>query len=298
MSAARVDEMLATYVHRVAAELPIRMRSRVSLELASLLRQDLRASAEAAGRAPDEALALGVITAFGHPREVADRYLPEGAGGTSSLTLSAILGGVILLAAGTALLDRGTASGPAAFPLWWLGPAVVLFSLKNWLSQRRPDPHWASGGFDRVSRGSMIALVLAIAVSIILFGEGPHIFSWLTGGKPLAASLRFDSGFRSSRMPWLFGVWIGQAIMITVVAIRGSWSLRLQRIHLALGATIVALLAWYHAGGPVMAQPTSDATVKMGIAIIASFLLLDVAVRFYRNAGQVSGARLRAALNG
>ena len=73
------EDVLERYVREVAGRLPVRMRTDVSLELASLLRDDLRARAEAAGRPPDEGLATDVIEAYGDPRDVAARYNPRGA---------------------------------------------------------------------------------------------------------------------------------------------------------------------------------------------------------------------------
>src|SRR5262245_27457492 len=160
--AMRVEELLESYVREVAGQLPVRMRSDVSLELASLLREDLQARAEAAGRAPDEAMVVDVLKAFGPPREVATRYRPTPAlidpSETRNFLMTVIVGSAILVALSvpTAILTPAKHRDVGAALVWWTGLAAAYFVWKGWMRRRNPAKHtWMPGRRDpdRVSRG-------------------------------------------------------------------------------------------------------------------------------------------------
>jgi hypothetical protein len=72
------DDIIASYVDEVVRRIPRRQRRDVGLELRSLLAEELAGRAADAGRPADDALALQLLTEFGRPDDVADRYRPAG----------------------------------------------------------------------------------------------------------------------------------------------------------------------------------------------------------------------------
>ena len=66
------------YVNKVAANLPRKLRNDIGVELHTLLTEQLESAAQAAGRAPDSAMALDILRRFGQPDEVAARYAERG----------------------------------------------------------------------------------------------------------------------------------------------------------------------------------------------------------------------------
>ncbi|MGD8167188.1 hypothetical protein ACEXOS_008180 [Herbiconiux sp. P16] len=72
------DEIIESYVGDVVRRIPRRLRRDVGLELRSLLTEELAGRAADSGRPADAALAMELLTAFGRPQEVADRYRPAG----------------------------------------------------------------------------------------------------------------------------------------------------------------------------------------------------------------------------
>jgi len=302
----RVEDMLEQYVREVAGQLPVKMRSDVALELASLLREDLHARAEAAGRAPDEALARDVLQAFGNPYEVAARYHPKGAlidpSDTRNVVMTVVVGGALLLAATipTALLAPAKLHAPETYLVWWIGAVVLFYACKAWARRRWPKQRgWTPGARDpdRVSRIGIVAIILSIGLSIAIFGAPEQSFAWLTKGRHLTGSLAYDPQFRALRLPWLFGIWAGQAVMLAMIAWRGRWTPALRRVDMVLTASIVVLFLWWRADGPVMVEPVANVTAKAYMAMIATFLVIELAVRIYRQAGQVSADELQATLN-
>jgi hypothetical protein len=303
----RVEEMLQRYVREVADQLPIKMRSDVSLELATLLREDLQTRAETAGRAPDETLATEVLKSFGPPPEVAARYRPRPAiidpNETRNFILTVIIGAAILVTAGvpSMILEPGKTHDLGTPILWWIGAVVVYFGLRGWARRRWPRQRdWAPTRKDpdRVSRVGSVALILMIGLGITVFSEPQRAFALLTGGHRLASSLEFDPGFRFGRLPWLLAAWMWQAVLFLVVAVRGRWNPALRRIELVLSMAVCGLLAWFSTDGPVMTQSVPNATAKAFMVMITLFLLIIIGAKIYQQAGQVSDRRLRAALGG
>jgi len=302
----RVEEVLERYVREVAGQLPIRMRSDVALELASLLREDLRAKANALGVEPDAKLAAEVARDYGHPDEVAARYHPRWAiidpSDTHNFIMAVIVGGAIVFAASApaALLSPAKSRGSEASLLWWIGVVVLFFAFRSWRRWRSPEKfRWRlKRDPDQVSRLGMIALIVLIGVSIDVFADPQRTFGTLTGNPQLGSWLHYDAGFRAMRLPWVFAIWIGQAAMLAVLAIRGRWTPRLRQAEIVFSAIQFVLIGWLRAAGPVMVDPTADRTAKAFMAMVGLFLLIDVAVKIYRRAGQVDPGALRQALSG
>jgi hypothetical protein len=293
------EEVLRRYVREVTGQLPIRMRSDVGLELTTLLREEMQARAEDSDRAPDETLALAVLESYGHPREVAHRYHPRWTiidpADTRSFILSVIVGFAVLIAMSvpTALLTPAKLADRGLILVVWIGLVTLFFGIRSWARHRWPNQHaWnPRRDPDRVNRLAMVLLIAVIGITIALFAEPQQIFAWLTGGKQLAASLSYDPAFRSLRLPWLFAVWIVQAVMLAALAVRGRWNPMLRRVSMAANVAFVVLFAWYRADGPVMADPVPNQTVKAFMAMIALLLLIDLGVRLYQGAGRISDAK-------
>src|SRR5262245_8316293 len=63
------NEVIESYVCDVARSLPRDKRNDVAFELRALLADELAAKAQAAGRAPDEAMAMDLLQRFGRPAD-------------------------------------------------------------------------------------------------------------------------------------------------------------------------------------------------------------------------------------
>lgn len=299
------EQVLQRYVREVAGQLPVKMRSDVTLELTSLLREDLQARAEAAGRVPDEALAIEVLESYGHPREVANRYHPRWAvidpADTRGFFMSVIVGFAVLVAftVPSALLTPEKAIDHGEILVTWIGLVTLYFGIKSAVQRKWPKvQRWnPRKDPDRVNRLAMATLILVTAITIALMAEPQRIFAWLTGGRQFASTLDYDPDFRAYRLPWLFAVYIAQAVMVGILAVRGRWNPMLRRFGAACSIGFVAVFAWFRADGPVMADPATDATIKAFMAMIALLLLIDLGVRSYSHAGHGDPAKLRDAVS-
>lgn len=72
----KAHDLMERYVREVGQNLPAKMRDDVAAELRTLLEDAVNERALAAGRPPDEDLAVEVLREFGEPEMVAGRYLP------------------------------------------------------------------------------------------------------------------------------------------------------------------------------------------------------------------------------
>ncbi len=70
------NDLIESYVADVAVRLPRKQRNDVAFELRALLQEELQAKADAAGQGVDVRMATEMLRAFGHPGDVAARYLP------------------------------------------------------------------------------------------------------------------------------------------------------------------------------------------------------------------------------
>jgi hypothetical protein len=73
----KADELIDRYVHEVGRRLPQAQRDDVQDELRSLLQEALDSRVNEQGAARSQSTAADVLREFGHPSEVADRYLPR-----------------------------------------------------------------------------------------------------------------------------------------------------------------------------------------------------------------------------
>src|ERR1041385_7697082 len=169
--AVRAEQVLERYVREVVEQLPVRMRADVALELASLLHEDLWARVdaagasprgalvEAAGSSPSEPLAIEVMQAFGHPRDVANRYHQRWAiidpSDTRNFILTVVIGCAMIVAASvpTALLSPAKPNAVGTFLLWWVGVSTLAFGIKSWARRKWPERHrWTPNDPDRANR--------------------------------------------------------------------------------------------------------------------------------------------------
>ncbi len=142
------DEVIDSYVRDVASYLPRSKRNDVAFELRSLLADELAAKSRSAGRQPDKALALEILSSFGRPAVVAGRYhhrsaLIEPADTHHFLIWS--LAGFVTISLHDALNQAAQFdAGDAA--LKWLGILLVFYALMGWWRRRTPNSlHWKPG---------------------------------------------------------------------------------------------------------------------------------------------------------
>jgi hypothetical protein len=297
-------EMIESYVHEVARRLPRKLRNDVAFELRDLLADELQAKADAAGGAPDEAMALTLLNAFGRPADVADRYRPASfviipASQTRGFALTALIG----VALQWALTLPPVFNQPEAFPgqnlsrlgAWWTswglgafwlpGVLVVIAIVAQWIAHRWPRPDaWAPRPVivdrDRVRRPllllGLVGWALAAGLWIAMPSYGPH----LPGVLPRVFA--FDDTFLRDRASWLLPIWAGHFGVYVAAFVQGRWTRLTRRLDLAFGLAISVLLAWFVAAGPVFAAKATDDAAKAITALVVALSLIATAVTLYR----------------
>jgi hypothetical protein len=306
------DDLIASYVDDVARRLPRKLRADVGAELRALLGEELQGHAETAGRPADAAMALALLTSFGLPADVADRYRPASfviirSAETPAFALTA-LGGVALqwaltlpavfLApqhyAGQAFARLGAwwvSFGLAAF--WWPGLMVVGALLLRWTQHRWPRVEtWEPPRLvdrDRVNRPllalGLVAWALGAAIWIGMPWYGPH----LPGALPRVFA--FDATFLATRASWLLPVWAGHYAVHVMAMIEGRWRRLTRRLSLGLSLALAALLAWFIVGGPVFVSRPTDDAAKGLTALVVLLTLLAEAVNLHRELTRIGPAR-------
>lgn len=259
----RTTEVIDSYVSAVGRRLPLRRRDDVAYELRGLLADELAERARAAGREPDEAMAVQMLRAYGTPAETAVRYhrpfVLVPAGDTRIFLIAALAGGAVISVAGLSAL----------WLMAWIGTVVLFFAGRSliqrrrpsaftWRPRRMPDPDHAS----RPAGAAAIAGVAALGLAYL----------WPSTLDP---SLVYSDSFRDVwRMPWLPVLLAALIVVHLIVVIRGRWTdgLRWARTMVTISAAVQ--IGWHVSYGDVFARPSVDARMLPWLAVVSGALML------------------------
>lgn len=300
------DDVLDAYISDVALRLPRKQRNDVAFELRALLREELQARAEAAGRGADAAMAMELVNAFGRPSEVAARYRPPltiidpadghlflratviglaiiwGAGLLKELRQPFASGSDVLLALGRWWVATVVAS------LWWPGLLAVGFGAAAWARRRWPHaPEWKPRDPDRVagSRASQVLAIIGILGGVFLISNPAWVLDFFWGGRAAPAAyeaLTYTDAFLRRQAPWLFGLLLLHVPMLVTVFIRGRWSALLRRLDHGLSLLTCAVMAWTALSGPVFMAPASDRVMKLVLFLSIALTVVSYGVKRLR----------------
>ncbi|HWF76191.1 MAG TPA: hypothetical protein VN694_03355 [Caulobacteraceae bacterium] len=276
--------VIESYVRDVTQRLPRRTRADVALELRALLMEEL--AARAAGRAADEAMAVELVRGFGAPGEVAGRYRPAAplldAADTRPFIMAAIAGALVIMA-GVAIAPAAgahphqAANAATGAILGWLGFLFVVFAARSWAQRHWPSlTAWRPHDPEKVSRAASLALVAVIVLGIVCYGAPTWVAAQFTGG-PVPAwmtTVAYAPDFQANRLPWLFGLWVAQALLILWVALEGRWRAPTRRIEAGLLLGVSLALIWFLAAGPMFQTAAVDHTAKAWLAPVAILMLV------------------------
>ena len=308
--------IIDSYVADVVRHLPRRQRADVALELRSLLDDELGGRAADAGRPGDSTLAMELLTTFGTPQDVADRYRPAGftiirpsnaprftwiaLGGIAliwAITLPAIMLGVIPITG----WDYGADTWWGRLTVWWLGPGigslwwpgvVITSTLIAALVEHRRESRqqaWTPApprtiDRDLVSRpGTIVAIAAGVLGATIVIAL-PWLSSWAPGlPEPAIEALALDPEFLQWRAAWILPLWAAELVLYVLVLIAGRWTVPTLRARAALSLAQTILLLWWSLAGPVFVSPATDTTARLILAALAALAATDAVISFRRS---------------
>lgn len=310
------NAIIDSYVADVVRHLPRRQRVDVALELRSLLDEELGGRASDVGRPADAALAMELLTNFGTPRDVADRYRPAGftivrpsdaprfawitLGGVAliwTITLPATLLGIIPVTG----WDYGADAWWGRLTVWWLGagigalwwPGVVItYTLIGALVDHRREAgpeSWTPApprtiDRDLVSRpATLVALAAGVLGATVLIAF-PWLASWASGLPESAIeALALDPEFLQWRAPWVLLVWAATSVLYVRVLTAGRWTASTLRARSVLSLAMASLLLWWSLAGPAFLSPAADGTARLFFAALAIFPAIDAVIAIRRS---------------
>jgi len=294
--------LIENYVDDVVRLLPRRQRADVAFELRSLLTEELEGRALDTGRDADAALALELLSSFGRPRDVADRYRPAGfaiispadaprfarvaLGGVAvqwALTLAATFvqptpGVEPLSLLGTWWLSWGLGS------FWWPGILVTLSLVAAWVGARTErDGQWrprtSTLDRDSVSRPVYILYIALGVVGASIVSTLPQLAVWAPWlPQPFVDALALDDGFVATRAPWALVLWLASLVVAVLVLVAGRRSAVTRNIALVVDVAWLALLIWWVVAGPILAGSSADELTKLILLILAVVIAVDLVV--------------------
>lgn len=284
----KATQLVERYVREVGGGLPRKIRSDVEDELRTLLQEALDERALAAGRAPDEEMAVEVLRKFGRPEEVAQRYQP----GpryligprlyptfvlTSKIVL-AVLAGLALVGLALGVVFRPERMDLRLSPLgilqllgWtvqvlFINVALIAtaFAILERVQARQgklaepEEEEWdprdlpAADDPERISVAGRVAAIYCIVALFVLFNFFPEYVGIYFFSKSSVYTLSLaELGLRIPLV--LLNFWWVLALVLNVVLVRrGHWGFETRLAEFGLGLFAAFLLYWIIAtSGPV-----------------------------------------------
>lgn len=299
------NDVIQAYITDVARQLPRRQRNDVAFELRALLDEELHAKAEAAGRAPDAAMATELLRAFGQPTDVAARYRPglviiDPADG-HAFWRATVVGMAIIWCLGLVQVLQPVDSasglltaagqwwgGVVIASLWWPGLLVAYFGLSAWTRRRWPRTStWTPRAADRIDGGrtALVMGVIGIACGLSLLAEPRWLLDVIWGGRAAPAAyeaLTYTDSFLQHQAPWVFVLVALNIPIFATVIVNGRWTTTMRRVAMGSSLATCAVLAWVALDGPVFMAQASDRVFKGALWLIIAFTLADLGIKLFR----------------
>jgi len=295
------NEVIESYVRDVARLLPRKRRDDVAFELRALLQEELAAKAEAAGRAPDPAMAIALLAGFGRPAEAAARYHPRQPLIDPADNHDFLIWTVVVLVAIGMSDER---SGDQALRLF--GVLVLVFMAIAWWRRRQPEGRfaWKPRAQAKPARAPRWQALLA-AAGLIVFPLAMYLapqafWDTATYGHGVPGGLALTDAFlgswqRVATIGWLLAyiaVWLA-------VAAQGGWrrwtrqagvltGLGLGMMLLAHAAPMTTLLA--RVPFAIFAAPGADAVARPWFGLAGAIVLLGALYDLYTEWARVEPA--------
>jgi hypothetical protein len=313
------NAIIESYVGDVVRRLPRRQRGDVGLELRSLLREELTGRAAELGRPADESMTMELLTTFGRPQDVADRYRPAGFNvirpADAPRFAWVALGGVALQWAVTfpAVVIRpsgGSGDWTARLTAWWVtwglgsfwwpGFLISVTLIASLIQHRRalttgradPDTNIGAGSTsiphsvldrDRINRPRLLLGIGFWALGAAVLISLPWLPTLAPDlPQPLLDAFALDPDFLRRRAPWVLVLWAASFGLEFAVLVAGRTGSPTRRISMAIGVCWLALLTWYLAAGPIFDAPATDGVVRLCLVGIMMVVVIDLVATIRR----------------
>lgn len=299
------NDVIDSYVRDVARYLPRGKRNDVAFELRALLSDELTAKAQAAGHAPDKAMAMELLKSFGRPAEAAGRYHQRPAVIEPADThhfLIWTLAAAVTVSVLSRMSRAGAMSGSGLF-LQCLGALVVVFALMGWWRRRHPGAlGWRPKlGPDWMPRGLAVLAMAATLIFPVFMYAAPQTFVRVmfigtlpTSGVELTEAFS-HSGLRGATMMLL----ILLPVMYAAIVVHGGgrpwtgWTSVV--LHGGLGLLLVAHAAPTEAQSgpepfPVFQSAESNIVAMPIFCAVGAMLVLSAFYDAYREWARINPA--------
>ena len=292
------SEVIELYIDDTVRLLPRRERNDVAVELRSLLNDELQARAKAAGRPPDESLALALVRDYGNPSEVAARYRPAWTiidpADSWNFMRAAIIGGGVLVVLSVLSELRPSPSGTAEqfvkiSLLTWLGLLVVGFGTKAWIRGHWPAALvWKPNDRDQVSFAGAVVVVPIGALIVVFYAAPAWVLRLISGGWLNPSWADYTEEFQRLGLPLFVGLMIGLLAMLLLAGIHGRWSRLTRRINIGINLALAVLVLAMAASGNIFESSQVDQVARNVLALVAVIYVSGVGVQLYGEFGRIS----------
>lgn len=292
-------ELIDSYVRDVARRLPRSMRNDVAHELRSLLADDLAETARAAGREPDEDMAMQMLARFGHPSSIAARYHTPAPviepADTHHFIIWAFAGAIAVSV--LRVLDTADAADASGALLRWLGALAIVFALIGLWRRHSPlaSTHWKpKRDSNRPSRPTALALGVLALLPVVLYAAPRLFVNTVFPASVASDGLALDASFAWSPLRIATMVALAlHAIAWLAVAAEGRWRTWTSWLRIAALLSSGLLLAVHAAVAgqdSLFSSAESNEVAAPIFALVGALTVLSAFYEVHREWSRVSPA--------
>jgi hypothetical protein len=303
------NELIERYIAKVGENLPRKNREDITLELKTLLYDDLE---ERAGdEPPTKEMTADLLRDYGKPENIAARYQPERYLIGPQLfpvyqvvitVVTIVMAVLFMIPIIITLVDKGFTNIISWLPatIFDLGRAMLLnfawitiaFAViekvkgENWIEE--PDKDWDPYALapvenpNRVKGSELIAGIVLSVCAIIIFNFFPHWLGMVEN--PAEANVIvpiLTPGFLAY-VPWLTVYWVLEILLKLQLLRQGEWRPVTRWVEFGLGLFGLVINYQILTGGPITTMAWLDLIIRFGLGISLIVGVFESIHRLYR----------------
>lgn len=290
------NELIERYVAKVGENLPRKNRKDITLELKSLLYDDLEE--RAGGEEPTKEMTADMLHDFGNPETIAAKYQPERyLIGPQLFPVYRVVITVVLIVIAVVftipLIITLFADGFNNILSWlpstlfgfgqtllinfaWL---TIVFAIiekvkgDSWAEDPDEDEDWDPYALapvenpNRIKRSELIAGIVLSACAIIIFNFFPHWLGMVENLDAVTVIIPILSPEFLSYIPLLTVYWTLEILLKLLLLRQGEWRPATRWLEFGLGLFSLFILYQILTGGPITTMSWLDMIIRFGLGI-------------------------------
>jgi len=304
------NELIERYLAKVGENLPRKSREDITLELRSLLYDDLEE--RAGGQEPTKEMTADMLRDFGNPETIAARYQPTRylIGPTLFPVYQVVITVVmvvIFVVSFIPIIITSVTRGIDDLGSWLPGIifgflqtmlvnfagltiafAVIERIMGEPLAQQQEEDDWdpyqlsSVENPNRIKPGKLIAGIVLSLCAIILFNFFPHWLGMVQAPENVRVIIPILTPEFLAYVPWLTAYWIMEILLKVWLLRQGEWRPTTRWLEFGLGLFSLVINYQILTGGPITTLSWLNPLIRLGLGIGIIVGVFESIHRLYR----------------